>query len=128
MQRHFETTKAYKWQKFLPKFVSNYNHRKHSTTHLKPADMVADHTLVPAPLSEPTSSKGVKNPPVGTTVRLNRLRGAYEKEATGTWTKELFKVRAHKKNRGIPQLYVEDQSGEPIEGALYPEEYQVVKP
>ena len=68
----------------------------------------------------------VKLPPVGAHVRLNRLRGIYEKEASDTWTEEVFRVLRHKTSTPIPLIYVEDLMGDVVEGGLYPEEYQQV--
>ena len=60
-------------------------------------------------------------------MRLNRLRGLFEKEASDTWTEEVFKVVRHKTSDPIPLVYVEDMQGEIVQGGLYPEEYQPVK-
>ena len=124
VQRHFEHTGTRRWINYLPLFVSNYNNRKHSTTKLRPVDLVNDPMTTVPHVHEP--DKAVSLPPIGSFVRLNRLRGIFEKEASGNWTREVFRVARHKVSSPIPMIYVEDLSGEPVLGALYPEEYQPV--
>ena len=123
IQRHFEATKTWRWLEFLPKFVTSYNNRKHSTTKLNPIDLANDPMLV-APHDhhlQPAKTK-TKIPPTGSFVRLNRLRDVFEKEASGSWGREIFKVVGHKTGASIPMIKLSDLTGEVIEGAFYPEE------
>ena len=126
IQRHFEKSKTQKWEDYLPKFVTQYNNRVHSTTKLKPTELVSNPYLTPVE-SKSVKSPTTKLPPVGSYVRLNRLRSIFEKEASGNFTQEVFRVRAHKKSPGIPQLFVEDLKGTPVRGALYPQEFQLIQ-
>lgn len=121
VQRHFEASGSQKWIDYLPIFVSNYNNRKHSTTKLRPLDLANDPMLTVPYI--PTPTKVSPLPPIGSFVRLNRLRGIFDKEASGSWTSEVFRVARHKVSSPIPMIYVQDLIGEPILGALYPEEY-----
>lgn len=68
----------------------------------------------------------IKLPSIGSYVRLNRLRKLFDKESTGTWTTEIFRVVSHKNSRPIPMIHVADLTGEPVLGALYPQEFQTV--
>ena len=123
--RFFESTSTQRWIDFLPEFVSNYNNRDHSTTKLKPLDLANDPLLV---VAQPyVKSKTRKLPPIGSLVRLNKIRGVFGKESRGSWTKEVFRVVRHKLNATVPMVVVEDLLGEPIRGALYPEECQTVE-
>lgn len=126
LQRRLEAMESIKWEKELPKIITNYNRRKHSTTNLAPNDL-ASNPLLLSTKSSPSKAKKYALPPIGAHVRLNRLRGLFEKEASNTWTEEVFKVIRHKSNIPIPLIYVEDMTGDPILGGLYPEEYQQVK-
>lgn len=126
MQRHFDATGTRRWLEFLPRFVANYNDRVHSTTKLRPIDLANDPLLTVPHRHNRRLTQSTRLPPVGSHVRLNRLRGIFEKEATGTWTEEVFRVARHKTRQDIPMVLVEDLTGEPILGALYPEEYQVI--
>ena len=122
MQRYFTFTKTWRWIEWLPKFLSTYNNRKHSVTGQRPVDLVADPLTLPKSrriIKPPT----IKLPAVGSFVRLNRLRGTFEKEASGNWTREIFRVTGHKTAQSIPMINIEDLTNEPVKGALYPEEY-----
>ena len=124
VQRHFEHTGVQQWMDYLPTFVSNYNNRRHSTTKLRPLDLVNDPMLTVTPAN--TEHRAYRLPDIGSFVRLNRLRGVFEKEASGNWTREIFRVVSHKTSSRIPMIYVEDLTGQPISGGLYPEEYQPI--
>ena len=128
LQRRMEHAGDSKWERHLPSIISNYNRRVHSTTKLPPNDLAKDPFLYKWPGSSPLSPAKRKHklPPLGSFVRLNRLRGLFEKEASSTWTEEVFRVIAHKTSSPIPLIYVEDLTGDKIEGGLYPEEYQQV--
>ena len=139
IQRYFERSGSQHWEGFLPQFIHAYNHRRHSTTKQRPIDVLFDPTLVdtssitlngdgssrPALLSKKSK---LNLPPIGSLVRLNRLRSIFDKEASGTFTHELFRVTGHKLSGPIPMIRVEDMRGHPILGALYPQEYQHVNP
>ena len=123
-QRYFEKSGTQKWEIFLPKFIKSYNNRIHSTTKQRPIDLVNDPTIVLD--TEPVRRSRIKLPPIGSFVRLSRLRGIFEKEASGTWTKEIFRVVRHITSQPIPMIRVESLSGDPVLGSLYPQEYQSV--
>lgn len=131
LQRRFEASNSTNWELELPKIIANYNKRKHSTTKIVPNDLVKEPWLLSdlessAPPVVPTKRRNIKLPPIGSYVRLNRLRGLFQKEASNTWTVEVFKVIRHKTTSPIPLIYVEDTLGDKIDGGLYPEEYQMV--
>ena len=136
LQRRFEANESLAWEKEMPKLIANYNRRKHSTTALPPNELVAKPWLLadrategqPSNPTRPPPRRKYKLPPVGSLVRLNRLRGLYEKEASDTWTEEVFRVARHNssKTAPIPLIYVEDLMGQGIAGGLYPQEYQSV--
>ena len=126
VQRHFESTESYAWVDFLPSFVCSYNNRSHSTTHMKPLDLAVDPMLTAPPPKKPKRGKAIL-PKIGAFVRLNRLKDTFDKESSGGWTEEVFKVVRHKiHSSNIPMLWVEDLLGEPIRGAYYPLEVQEV--
>ena len=125
LQRHFDATGSVKWGTALPKIIANYNKRVHSTTKQVPNELARDPSL-PVPPPKPPPKRKYKLPSVGDNVRLNRLRGLFEKEASDTWTEEVFRVVRVKTSTPIPLVYVEDMAGDKVLGGLYPEEYQVV--
>jgi hypothetical protein len=124
LSRFFESTGTQRWIDYLPIFVSTYNNRNHSTTKLKPLDVVNDPILIMT--GEPSQKREVNLPPIGSFVRLNKERGVFDKEAKGTWTEEVFRVKSHRNLTSIPMIGLEDLSGEPIVGFFYPEEYQLI--
>ena len=127
LQRRMESTGSLKWPKLLVQIIASYNKRRHSTTKVSPEQLVAEPwTAIPTPNVESKKKKFVL-PKVGSYVRLNRLRGMFDKEASSTWTEEVFKVVRHKTSTPIPLIYIEDLTGDKIQGGFYPEEYQVVK-
>ena len=128
LQRRMEASGSMRWTAELPKIISNYNKRKHSTTKLVPNELVENPLLIVT--KKPSSNETLRRfklPPIGSYVRLNRLRGIFEKEASSTWTEEVFKVIRHKKSSPIPLIFIKDLAGDKIQGGLYPEEYQMVK-
>ena len=128
LQRRMEASRSMRWTTELSKIIGNYNKRKHSTTKLSPNELVENPLLIATKKAVSNETlRQFKLPPIGSHVRLNRLRGIFEKEASSTWTEEVFKVTRHKKSSPIPLIFVEDLTGDAIKGGLYPEEYQLVK-
>lgn len=126
VQRHFVSSKTLKWEQYVQEFISYYNNRVHSTTRVKPVDVLSDLSVIPRNPKQPRIKKW-KIPSVGSYVRLNRLRGLFDKEASGSFTEEVFKVILVRRKNPIPLIYVEDLLGKAIKGGLYPEEYQSVR-
>ena len=125
LQRRLEASKSTYWERELPKIIANFNKRKHSVTKIPPNDLARNPTLLVIP-PESKPANQIKVPPVGSHVRLNRLRGIFEKEASSSWTEEVFIVTRLNTTGSIPLIYVKDLKGDPILGGLYPEEVQQV--
>jgi hypothetical protein len=126
LQRYFEDTKSWRWIDFLPIFVNHYNNRKHSTTGLRPWDVVIDPTLIVPHGHLPPMDHPPKLPPIGSFVRISRLRSPFEKEASGTWSREVFKVTAHRLGQRVPMVSLQDLTGADIQGNFYPDEVQSI--
>ena len=124
IQRYFERSGTQKWENFLQNFIKSYNNRIHSTTKHSPMEMINDPTII-LDGAKPGRVQ-MKLPPIGSYVRLSRLRGIFEKEASGTWTREIFRVVRHLTSQPIPMIRVESLDGDPVLGSLYPQEYQSV--
>lgn len=125
--RYFTWTENNRWIEFLPKFISNYNNRLHSTTKCRPLDLAMDPMLIPKNTTNVPLMTSWNLPPIGSFVRLNVNRGIFEKEGEGTWSTEVFLVVRNKLNQPIPMVVLEDLNGEEIEGSFYPEEVQSVE-
>ena len=127
LQRFLDSNKTVKWVPRLPILIKQYNNRA-TLYHQAPTSRAGDQPNADtqtASLSQLPEGKP-KLPPIGSYVRLNRLRQIFDKEATGTFTSEVFRVRGHRKKGGIPLIYVSDLQGEEILGGLYPQEYQAI--
>ena len=125
LQRYFTFSSSFRWLEQIQVFIDNYNNRPHSTTKQKPLDVATDPMLT-VPHKHTDSSSTANLPPIGSFVRLNRDRGLFDKEASGTWTKEVFRVERYNLGQHIPLITLSDLAGEPIYGSFYPEEYQVI--
>ena len=129
LHRYFELTGTFRWIDYLSEFVNYYNNRPHSTTGQRPWDVVSDPTLlIPHGHGGPPAhtKKNLELPPVGSFVRISRLRSPFEKEATGPWSREVFKVTAHKLGQAVPMLSLQDLTGEDISGNFYLDEVQSI--
>ena len=129
LQRYFVKHNTWRWLECLERFIGYYNRRKHSVTKVPPTDLATDPMIVlkPEPDNRRLSARLQKQlPPIGSYVRLNRLRHVFEKEASGTFGSEIFKVVKHKIAQKIPMIRVEDLTGELILGSLYKGQYQPV--
>ena len=125
MQRHFELSTSFAWVRFLRKFLHGFNRRVHSTTKHTPLEML-ENPMIILPPPKPLKSKPRPLPPVGAYVRLNRLKGVFDKEITGSWSREVFVVAKHCVTQPIPMLQVDDLNGQRIRGSLYRQEVQTV--
>lgn len=125
LQRYFQSSSTFRWLEQLQVFTDNYNNRMHSSTKLKPLDLATDPMLTVSPKHDPTPV-AYKLPPVGAYVRLNRDRSVFDKEASGTWTTEVFRIVRHNISQPIPLTVLHDLTDKPIAGSFYPEEYQVI--
>lgn len=63
---------------------------------------------------------------VGDTVRLSRIKGVFDKEETGTYTKEYFTIHDISKSQNIPMYGLKDYRGKVIEGRAYANELQKI--
>jgi len=124
--RYFELTKSKRWLEYINDYVSNYNNTIHSTTKRTPLEVVSDPTiLIHEPGIKPyvpRKDKKTNLPPINSLVRVSKVRSNFEKESTGTWSNEVFKVVSHKLGQQIPMVTLEALDGEPIYGNFYEKE------
>jgi len=122
--KYFELTKSQRWFDFINFYTLAYNDTTHSTTKQKPLDLVSDPLILldDTDLPEQSAAKTIKEntlPPIGSYVRLSKIRTNFEKESTGTFTREIFKVIGHKLGQKLPMVSIEDLKGKPVDGAFY---------
>ena len=115
-----------RWVDAVKLIIENYNRRTHSTTKKRPNDVAISGAEIKIPKLQKTPQNLHKVPKVGDFVRLNRLRKIFDKEASGTFTKEVFKVIGVNTAFDIPMIRVKDLLGNAVKGSFYPEEYQII--
>jgi hypothetical protein len=113
----------------LPKVVHSYNNSVNRSIGMTPAE-----ALVPGKWSPQIDKRQQQMHPmekikakVGQFVRLLGQKQGHH-AYKGDWTFEVFKISRVKQKEGRrPQYYVKDLTGEPVLGALYANEIQLVK-
>jgi len=114
----------------LDKIVKSYNHTKHRSIKMKPADVTSAHeTLIWRRLYERDLNKPGKMKPIShkQMVRISRVKGEFEKGYMPNWSEEHFNVRKVNENPGLKTVYkLADKSGEDISGSWYKEELQPI--
>jgi hypothetical protein len=135
MWKYFTAQNTHRYLDVLPDLLDAYNHAKHRTIGMAPADVTPAHEsqlwqkmypnygvrpLEPAP----------KKLKVDQAVRISRAKHVFEKGYVPNWTEEIFKIKAvHPAHAGAAPRRVyklEDWLGEPIQGQFYPDEVQRV--
>ena len=128
MFKYFTHKNTRKYVDVLPKIVSAYNHRKHSSIGRPPVDVKATNekevwlTLYGKKL--PFVPKASKLQ-VGDKVRLSMATQTFRKGYLPQWTEEIFTISQIVNRK--PLVYrVQDYNGENIDGTFYKEELQKV--
>lgn len=117
-----------KWVEILPSIVDKYNHMRHSTIKMAPADVNSKNE---ADILKKIYKKIkiVRKKPkfkVGQLVRLSRQKLLFEKGYTQNYTFELFRIAQVKLSS--PRTYLlEDLTGEKIQGRFYEQELQATE-
>lgn len=128
---HFKGT--YNYSKTLQNIIHDYNHHKHRTINMIPANVTKNNESLLLkhiyknlkPFDSIRKHKGEKFM-VGDYVRISRERGIFDKSHLVNWSTELFKISEIKSTLPITYL-LEDLEGAPISGCFYPEELQRTK-
>lgn len=128
MQRYLEHNNTKKYINVLQDLVYAYNHRVHSATKMRPADV----TFKNAHKAIANIRKKYPDPPskkpkykVNDLVRISRERGTFEKGYTANFTEEIYRISKVDTSQ-TPHIYeLKDQRNEPILGSFY--EYELSK-
>ena len=127
MWKYFHKEGTHNWIDVLDELTDNYNHTKHSSILMKPADVTETNkdqvwlTLYGHRLGEFPLPKFK----VGDTVRISRYKSHFDKGYEANFTEEKFRVT--KVFRGDPNMYeIQDSEAEPIIGKFYEEEMSPV--
>ena len=130
MWKYFYSEGTHKWIDVLDDLTRNYNHTKHRTIMMKPADVnksnkdqvwVTLYGYVQGDFPIPKFK-------VNDTVRISKYKSIFDKGYESNFTEEIFKIA--KVFRGDPNMYeLEEASGdepEPIIGEFYEEDLSAV--
>lgn len=118
--KYFSLNGTYNWLDILPTIVNEYNTRKHSTTNMRPIDVVKNTKIT---VYNHLKLSGRRKFKIGDVVRISKVKHFFEKGYTPNWTTELFKIT--KIQITNPTTYLlEDMQGQPIKGGFYEEELQ----
>lgn len=132
MYKEFSLKGNYKWMDgTLDKVVQKYNHTRHRTIGLCPAQVnqgtkrlvlnkYSKISRTDANLSKSTKLK------VGDFVRISKYKSTFEKGFTPNWSTEIFQIIKVQNTTPITYL-IKDANHQPILGAFYQEEIQKTK-
>lgn len=130
LQRYYTHNNSKKFADDLQKFMKSYNNSFHRTIKMNPSEVTPDtqelvwnQTYIPVNPFDLNLSKNVLK--VGSTVRISKTRGVFQKGYLGNWSEEIFTVV--KKVNSSPVTYqIVDEDGERIAGTWYGDELQKV--
>ena len=135
MWRYFSTVCKPRFLEILPHIVKCYNNSYHSSIGCNPAnvknlaDEVAVWDYVQGKVSRDKSRcRDLPTPTLkpGTPVRISTSKGNFGKGYEANWTREIFYVVRHVRNR-YPVVYkLRDYAGDVIKGTFYSAELQAV--
>ncbi len=138
--RFFEATNSRAYLKVLPKLVSGYNERVHSSTGMAPSKVTPYNAHVVwnrlyGHLVERRRKRRVQNkkpkPPgyrLGDRVRLSKAKLLFEQGYKSNWTREIFSIHAAILTPlGSYRYKVRDAEGEIIQGSFLSHELQRVQ-
>ena len=127
MWRQFTERQDRRWVDTLEELVHDYNHSKHSSIGMTPAEAhTGKHNAELLERQEARDDGRPKKKPkfkVGDRVRISRVKGTFEKGYHPNWSYEVFTVAEALETK--PATYrLRDHRGEVIQGSFYEPELQ----
>lgn len=114
--KEFSVRGKYKWVDIFPEILLKYNNTIHSSTKMKPVDVLPT-TIINSAVKKKITLK-IPKFSVGDVVRISKYKTIFEKSYTGNFTTELFTVV--KVNDTYPITYnLKDAKNQPIRGCFY---------
>jgi len=127
MWRYFTATKQQRYIDVLPQLVHSYNHSKHSSIGIEPANVtVMNGETVWRKLYNFKESKKLPKFAVNDLIRISKAKKTFEKGYRSNWTREIFKIKRVYRKR-LPEYSIQDLMGEDILGKFLEAEMQTVK-
>ena len=129
MWKLFTSKNNYKWLDDLPKIVDAYNHAKHRTIGMQPANVTQENAMIVwerlyGGRNNRNKKKSMKDITTGDTVRISKAKGQFEKGYLPNWSREEFIVHDMNKKFRPAMVSLKDERGEIIEGKFYEDEIQ----
>ncbi len=123
MWRKLTQLQSNQWINILQDTVDDYNHSKHRTIGMTPAEAKKNPPdLADVHRVSKTSIKPAKFA-IGDPVRFSKVKGRFEKGYLANWSEEIFFI--HKIKNTVPITYlIRDERDRVIEGSFYTEELQ----
>ncbi len=126
--RFFTLSSSYKYIHVLEDIISSYNNTFHRTIGMTPMQVNSrnkEEIWWNIYSESPQRSRNLLN--IGDYVRIVMNMRQFQKEATSSWSKEIFKVSSIMQT--APYTYkIQDMNGDMLEGSFYREELQRVQP
>jgi hypothetical protein len=128
MWKLFTAYNTRKWIDMLPKLVSDYNNKRHSSTKLKPVDAILPKNRDKVCLRANYGEYIPKAPKfkIGDTVRISRIKGLFEKGYLPNYSEEVFTIAEVKPSNPITYI-LKDSVDNLIQGGFYEQELQQTK-
>ena len=114
-----------KYTKFIPVFLNQYNHKKHSATKETPYDVYNKIVLSREPVDTVNVRKHKFN--VGDYVRVSMVKRTFEKGYSDRFTHEVFQVTKVDMATAPVMYQLQDLKKEPITGKFYEQELTATK-
>ena len=135
MWRYFTEANTRRWIDVLPKLISDYNSKKHSTLGMSPeqAGLMANQKKIHLIHNPPLGEEGESRKPkwsIGDVVRISRIKGTFEKGYLPNFSREIFTIVEVQVpfRREEPITYrLRDHNDEILQGSFYDEELGPVK-
>ena len=132
MWKYFTAKNTYRYIDVLEDLLEGYNHARHRTIGMAPADVKPEHEeilwkrMYPNYGDRSGDFRPIQQVQSGDPVRLSKAKQTFEKGYVPNWTEEIFKVSGQSRGTKRKVYKVRDWAGDEIHGVFYPEEVQKV--
>lgn len=133
LYRYFTYRQSYEYVDKLQSFADSYNHTKHRTIDMEPADVTKNNSEAVRLATYFARNRDTKvrkkwrfKFKVGDRVRITHVRNIFTREYDEKWTGEIFTVASRFWRDTVPVYRLKDYNGEDITGTFYQSELQKV--
>ena len=130
VQTYLSAKRTRRWIDVLPQILRSYNASYHRSIKMAPEDVTKeDEERIWVRLFGDGDTELKRHRITdGSKVRINRVKGVFEKGYLPNWSREQFTATASKETKSgkRPVYKLKDDSGEDVRGKWYPEELQAI--